>query len=195
MNRGIARRTVFEARGEIMEFLALLACAVRGRRLAHPARDADDLDHLVIGAKDAVYGWRVRNARLADHTKPGLPVADAREILAEIASGRARAGAAAVATGPRRTRSPWDLAEVALLHDLAGETHGDIARRRALHESYAYRLYGEHRTAVQADGTYGALVADVAHTVIQRQHRDRGADARALAELSAALRRRPTFDR
>lgn len=164
-------------------------------RLAHQSRDSDTLDHLVIAANEEVHGWMVRKALLADHTKPGLPVADAREVLAEIAACRARGSAASVVTGPRRARSPWDLAEVALLHDLAGETFSEIARRLTSHESHAYRLYEEHRATLQADGPYGRLVSDVAHTVIQRQHRDCGADARALAELSSALRRRPSADR
>ena len=157
-------------------------------RLAHPARGADPLDGLVAGANPEVFGWMVRKARLADHTKPGLPVADARAVVAEITARRARGADTDVAIGSRRRRSAWDRAEVALLHDLAGETFSAIARRRDLHESYAYRLYEEHRVAIGADRAYGDIAADLARSVIEQQHRSSGLDPKALVALLRRLR-------
>lgn len=185
LSRGLTRADAYRA-----AFAPRLTPAQRRfveARLGHPSREDDPLDSLVASAPPEVLGWMVRKARLADHTKPGLPVADGRAVVTEVAARRARDGAATVATGPRRVRSPWDLAEVALLHDLAGETFSAIARRRSLHESYAYRLYEEHRGAVEADAAYGRILGDLACFVIDQQHRSRGLDSRAAAALSERL--------
>jgi hypothetical protein len=140
-------------------------------RLDHPARAADDLDDLVGGSPEEVQQWMCRKARLADGTKPGMPMADGRSVRQVIDSHLKQAGRIEVATGRRRPRRVRALLEVALLHDLAGETFRTIGRRLLLHETQVHRTYGEHQIAMTANRAYSALVGDFTRIAL-RVHTD-----------------------
>lgn len=54
-------------------------------RLMGPAREPDDLDALLRATTPGVRTWARAKARLADNTKPGLPLVDANTVAAVVA--------------------------------------------------------------------------------------------------------------
>lgn len=161
-------------------------------RLAHASREPDPLDDLVAAADESVHAWMLRRAHLADHTKPGLPLADGTQLLVEVARQRAADPRASVTTGPRRRRCVWDLAEVALLHDVAGETFSVIARRHGTHASHPYRLYEEHRALMDSTPSYARTVAALACRAIDRPFVESGWSPRQARDLAPRIFRRTT---
>ncbi len=156
------------------------------RRLAHPARGADEYDHLYNASPEEVQAWMRRKAALADRTQPGLPYVDPRSVVSTARARGAIESGGQVTTGPRRHRNPRDLALVALLRDLAGERWSAIGLRMKTNETSAHRLYGEHRRAVAEDPVYARSVGDLAHRILAAG-RPTGVDESVLASLTVAL--------
>jgi hypothetical protein len=170
-------------------FPSRLPCAQRrfvDARLGHACRDQDALDGLLSATDTGILEWMNRRASLADNTKPGLPMIDGHTLVYEMREVRSKRAALVVPAGPRRSRDAWDLIEVALLHDLAGETHSEIARRRGLHGSFSYRLYEEHRLAL-AGPAYASLIVEAAREVMALQHGQCSSADTAMRDLSRRL--------
>lgn len=116
MNRGLARRTVFESE-RLVE-----------RRLERAASDEDPLDERLGAATERVLAWMRRKAALADGTSIGLPVSDGNDVI-EMAT-RACEHDGGWWIGPTgRPVDAWPQVQVALLRDF-GSGNGSMGTRR-----------------------------------------------------------------
>jgi len=139
-------------------------------RIAGLARGPDPLDDLIGAAGGEVLAWMHRKARLADGSRPGLPLVAAGTVLGLLDVARRASPNAAVSLGPRTQRSTWDLALVGLLHDVSGESQASIARRARIPASEVHRLRREHRAVFLADEEYARLVTDIGRRAILADH-------------------------
>jgi hypothetical protein len=146
--------------------LSLAQRAFVERRLLHPDRTPDRFDDLVRAATPEVFAWMSRRARLADGTRPGLPLVAPESVEHLVAVHRRRAPDAFVEVGPRRQRSVWDLALVALLRGLAGETFAAIGRRHGATRCEIGRRADEHRHALERDVGYRGIVIGLVRRVL-----------------------------
>lgn len=104
------------------------AVGVIDERTRRPRREAsDDLDHLVHGAPSRIRSWMEKKARLADGTRPGLPVCDVRSVLRVIERNRSATGDWIVSPVGRTTNG-WAVARAGMLKDLAGMSWVKMAR-------------------------------------------------------------------
>ena len=140
------------------------------RRIHHPDRAPDALQDLVAAASPEVLAWMERKARLADGTRPGLPLVSPGTVDALVATHRRRAPSAVVDLGPRRRRSVWALARVALLRDLAGETYAATGRRLGESRAAVARTAEEHRAALASDAGYRGIVTELARRALEDEH-------------------------
>lgn len=154
------------------------------RRARGLVREPDALDDLVGSANPGVRAWMVRKAKLADGTRPGLPMATPEAVAAVVEEHHRGAPDDRVSVGPWAERSFRDVAIVVLLRDVAGETYEAVARRGKATLTDAWRRYSEHRHALEADVRYGALVVDLARRAIDRDHAASQIDAQLLVRFA-----------
>jgi REP element-mobilizing transposase RayT len=166
VSRDDAYRRVFPPR------LSLAQLRFVERRLLHPDRSADALQDLVAAASPEVLAWMTRKARLADGTRPGLPLVAPETVERLVATHRRRAPGSMVDVGPRRRRSVWDLALVALLRDLAGETYASTGRRHGLTRDQVARRADEHRTALASDLGYRGIAVEPDRRALEEENAD-----------------------
>ncbi len=140
------------------------------RRLLHPDRSPEELEDLLASAPSQVQAWMDRKARLADGTRPGVPLVAVETVDRLVAEHRRRAPDSFIGAGPRRRRSLWDLVWVALLRDLAGESYAAIARRQATTRDAVARRAEEHRTALAGDVGYRAILAELVRRALADEH-------------------------
>ncbi len=157
------------------------------RRITGTVREPDVLDDLVGTTPPIVRAWMERKARLADGTRPGLPMATPESVVALVDTHRRRSPGARIAVGRRTDRSVWDVAVVALLRDAAGETFESIARRATMTLTDVWRRYAEHRNAIRVDSGYADVVADLARCALEQDHATLPIDARVRAGLADEL--------
>ncbi len=158
------------------------------RCLMRQDRSSCELEDLLAAAPDQVRSWMERKALLADGTGPGVPLASAAMLERLVAVHRRRAPNSFVDVGPRRRRSVWDLARVALLHDLAGESHAAIARRYRTSRHEISRRAEEHRTAFARDEGYRAILVELARGALEAE------SPRAAAEVAPDIQPPPSPD-
>ncbi len=139
------------------------------------APGADDpTDSLLAGAAPAVLEWLRHKARLADGTRPGLPVASA-DAVAQAIAGLGRLPEPPRAAGRGRKDFAWPQAlHAALLRDVAGLTCVEIAARLSCSPEWARTMVAAVRRAALADDTFGAAVAAAGHAAIVATHGRRG---------------------
>lgn len=137
------------------------------RRVMHPDRSEELVEGLVATSSESVLSWMRRKAQLADATRPGLPLVLGEDVLRLVGLHRKRAPTAVVDIGIRRHLPVWDLAQVALLRDLAGETLPTTARRLGTQSHDVRRLYGDHRTALESDIGYRRIFVELARRLLQ----------------------------
>lgn len=140
------------------------------RRLQHPDRNAAAVDELGPVAGEGVFAWMVRKARLADGTRPGVPLVAAAKVEQLVGEHRVRAPRAFLDVGRRRPRSLWDVAAVGLLRGLAGETLVAAGRRLGTGRDDARRLHLAHRDALERDVGYRGIVTELARRLIRGAH-------------------------
>lgn len=118
------------------------------KRLTGKARGFDPVDEL-LGCSQAVRNWALRKARLADGTRPGLPVLDAGTVDEVILASASELSPIEVRAGNGRTRPAAELMRVALLREAAGETLLSVATRMNMNPSTPARLHRLHRRLLQ----------------------------------------------
>jgi REP element-mobilizing transposase RayT len=150
------------------------------RRLLHPDRCAATFEELAAAAGERVFAWMTRKARLADGTKPGLPLVLGESVELLVGEHRVRAPRAVLDVGRRRPRALWDVALVGLLRGLAGETLASMGRRLGTGRDGTRRLHDAHRHALEHDVGYRGIVVELARRLL------RGDDEGTLALSSVA---------
>ena len=171
-------------------FGPLLSPSARGfvdRRIAGGAREPDLLDDLVGTSSANVRAWMERKAKLADGTRPGMPMVMPRKVADLVASRRRLSPSAQIVVGARSKRSLWDVALVALLRDVAGETFESIGRRTVATAAECWRRYGEHRKAMDSDASYADVVTELTQRALEQEHAATEIDARTLAGVRAEI--------
>lgn len=137
------------------------------RRLEREGLADDPLDDLVGAAAPRVLAWMCKKARLADGSRPGLPLVDA--IAIERALGRERSRGELPVKPGRVQRDGWSLAQVALLRDLAGQTFAEIGTRIGRTRENAAHVYRCHRQALENDD-YATRLAELARQCLIETH-------------------------
>jgi len=137
--------------------------ALVASRLSYAGEEDDPLDDLFGAAPAAVRSWMRYKARLADETKPGMPVVDASSVLQAVA--RAATDPWAVRWG-RKQRCAWTVARAVLLRDLAGATYAEIARLCGRSPHYWRTTYGQHGDHINSDSEYRNRVLELTRAVL-----------------------------
>lgn len=119
-------------------------------------RDADAWADLVTMAPPELAEWMSRRARIADGSRPALPLVPAEAVDRALATARPDAVAAAGPDGARTFH-------VGLLHDVAGERLRDIARRLGCSVATASRLRAAYRDALELSASCRSAAAALAH--------------------------------
>jgi len=134
-------------------------------RLAQTSRGPDELDSLLRMAPPEVRAWLQRKARLADHTRAGLPTVAAREVRAQLAALRTERGEWTIRPS-RVRRDGWTTLEAGLLRDLAGAELTTIGHGLRTSEVQAMRLHRLHRQMLRGDAEYAGRAAYAAHRIL-----------------------------
>ncbi|MCA8976918.1 MAG: hypothetical protein KDC98_19500 [Planctomycetes bacterium] len=152
------------------------------KRIDTVADDSDPVDLLIGEAPNAVVEWLRYKARLADGTRPGLPLVPAAAVtkVMRVAPTTEPAGVPA-----RLRNTDWRHALTALLlRDLAGLTFAEIGAHLDCALESARQLVIRARTALAADEELAARVADHARAALAATyHTARTARPRRRASL------------
>lgn len=151
----IAPATIRQARADLIE------ARLRG---AHAADDP--LEELCRGVPEAVWNWMVRKARLSDGTKPGMPAAGPRHVLAALETLPDPPPVGEVKLVGVRRQPASLLLRVGLLRDLAALTFAELGRYVGRSPANAKRLHSLHRRAILEVPDYCAAATLVAETVV-----------------------------
>lgn len=134
---------------EVFGGLSMSLARVVEARLRSQARE-DPLDDLIRAAPDSVAEWMGRKARLADGSKPGLPVV-APEAVEEAVQGLEGSVEEAWKIG---RRSAWLVLRVGLMRQLGGLSLEAIGDRVGLARSGVGNITGLHLRLLESDTTY-----------------------------------------
>jgi len=140
------------------------------RRLMGAAREPEDLDDLLRATTPGVRAWAQAKALLADNTKPGLPLVDAKTVEVVVADRSSRGGCWCLRTPGFRSKDGWEVVRVALLRDLIGETYSAIARRLGRSPAHPRKLYQIHARCLSSDKEYEVLFGDLARSCLHDLH-------------------------
>lgn len=137
-------------------------------RLHHRSRAEDELGALLRADGAGRRAWLTRRALQADGTMPGLPMADTGSVCHVVELHRLRAPCCQLRGPKGGVRDLWDVAEVGLLRDLAGQGYTAIARSLELGLATVRKRYGFHRHALVEDPPYVAIIGEVARQSLER---------------------------
>ena len=150
---------------------------VERRVLAHKrAAASDPLDHLVHASPSRVLRWLVAKARVADGSRPGLPVAAPTTVCRVIERRKMREPDWRVGLN-RKKRCGWSVLRVGLLRDLTGARYPEIGRRIEAVSQTARRTYELHAELIGEEGDYAMTASDVAREVIGTVPRQKTTDS------------------
>jgi len=135
------------------------------RRVAHPDRCATVLESLERPTPTQVYDWMVRKARLADGTRPGLPLVLPSAVADLVAMHRSRSVGCLLEVG-HRALPLWDVAYVALLRSLSGETLESIGRRIGHGRDRVRTIFRAHGRAMAADIGYRGILVELTRRLV-----------------------------
>lgn len=136
------------------------------RRILAPSSEKDPLVDLIAAAPEQVLAWMRRKARLADGTRPGIPVSSAACISDLVRQRRERQGGYDI-SGPKKTFDGWKHLEIGLLRDLAGCTYKETATRVGSRLHNVIHALERHREWVLKDPDYGSQAARLAAEAIR----------------------------
>ena len=113
-----------------------------------------------------VVNWTIRKAKLADGTRPWLPVAPATLVARAIEKAKAKVGPL-LGRFTRRAKDAWVNLGAGLLRMLAGCAHYEIGLRVGRHASTISRDLRDHARLIESDPDYAGLHARLAHVVLE----------------------------
>jgi REP element-mobilizing transposase RayT len=114
------------------------------RRMQHPGHGPDPLDELVGAAPAAVRAWMQRKAKLADGTRPGIPLVPPRRIRSELETARKQRPDWTLRHGSNEI-DLWSVLCAWLLRHAGGQTQAEVALRMRIPPGSLNRLEGLHR--------------------------------------------------
>lgn len=152
-------REAFPARTPQSERDWVEARILRGDRYGDPFSD------LMAAAPPAVRTWLVERGRLADGTRPGIPVLDVDTLLRALDPARRLDPEWRIGTG-RARRPGWELLLVGLLRSLCAESFESIARRVGVPASTAHSQFLRHAALIAADAGYADRLQTVASSAL-----------------------------
>lgn len=136
------------------------------RRLEREPVVADPLDDLLGAAPACVRDWMIRKAKLADGSRPGVPVVDPASVLSCLESDRLADEDWRVRH--RRTRIPgWEPLAAGLLRLHSGCTLEEVGLRLGVSPSTARRRTQTHNALIGADEDYSTRAARVLHRAMR----------------------------
>ena len=113
-----------------------------------------------------VLSWTIRKAKLADGTRPWLPVAPAKLVAKAIENAKAKVGPL-LGRFARRAKDAWVNLGAGLLRMLAGCAHYEIGLRVGRHASTISRDLRDHARLLERDPDYAGLHSRLAHVVLE----------------------------
>jgi hypothetical protein len=139
------------------------------RRLRCRSPDADELDSLVGAAPERVREWMERKARLADGTRPSLPLVPARSLVDLLAAEQL---SPQLLSRPRASSpGPMAVMAVGLLRTLCGLTIREIGLALNLTDSTVRRRIQRHHRAQIHEPAYAhrssLLAADALRRLVE----------------------------
>jgi len=134
-------------------------------RSAHYRAD-DPLDNLVTSSSRQIREWMQRKARLADGTKPGIPILSFSRLQVAIMLQR---GEIWELPHGKVKRNAWDVLLVGLGRELCGSTLAVLGSQLALSATKASRLNELHQRELLAGGEYSERAAILVHAVVRCQ--------------------------
>ncbi|MHC4971499.1 MAG: transposase [Planctomycetota bacterium] len=135
------------------------------RRLAYAGDEEDPLDNLYRAAPAAIRAWMKRKARLADETKPGIPVVGAASVIRCVRREEECCGSWTLNWG-RKSRSGWAVAQGVLLRDLAGATYAEITRYCGRSPHFWRTTYEKHASSLNSDSEYAARLLALTQEIL-----------------------------
>ena len=136
------------------------------RRFRLRVAGLDPLDDLLTAAPSAVLEWMTRKAKLADGTRPGVPIADPASMLSSVAAERACDPDWRVK--PRRNRVVgWDVLAAGLLRLHTGCTYHEVVARTGVTSRTARDRLRAHHDLLLADEGYAGRAADVLQRAVR----------------------------
>lgn len=131
--------------------------------------DCASLDALIRATPDYVRRWLDERALLADGAVRHAPVVDVESVEAAVAAEKTLAPDWSLR--PRgRARPAWTIIGIALLRELAGQTHRQIASRATISESAVRKICDEHRRLLDAVPEFADASVRVAQCAIRLCH-------------------------
>ena len=113
-----------------------------------------------------VLNWTIRKAKLADGTRPWLPVAPAKLVANAIERAKAKVGPL-LGRFAQRAKDAWVNLGAGLLRLLAGCAHYEIGLRVGRHASTISRDLRDHARLLESDPDYAGLHSRLAHVVLE----------------------------
>lgn len=136
-------------------------------RMRRPATAEDDLDALVEGTPTDVRDWLRSRRRLADG--PRAPTyASSRSVAGVVEAGARTDPEWLHGVAGRKEASAWGVLRVALLRDVAGLAHAEIARHTASTATTVRRRLERHRRLLDDCPPYAERAAALTSSAIQR---------------------------
>jgi REP element-mobilizing transposase RayT len=130
----------------------------------------DALDDLLVASPPQLRDWMRTLALVADRTKPGLPVVDARTILTRVAEASAACPSWLVASDGETPRDAWGGVRCALLRDLGGLTYTQIAMWLKSSATQVRTHYLRHARCMRGNAEYAEVVGQLAHDCLRACH-------------------------
>ena len=138
-------------------------------RIRCPRDGPDPLDDLVGAAPQRVREWMVRKARLADGTRPGLPLLAPSTVMEVLREEQLREPDLQFRLR-RDSRPAWPLLAAGFLRDACGLTIAAAARSLNRPASSVSVSASAHRDLLLADPAYATLAAELLAEALDRLH-------------------------
>ncbi len=135
-------------------------------RVRHPGHGPDPLDDLVGSAPECVREWMRRKTKLADGTRPGIPIASPATILNEIALRKPMNPTWRIRRGKMNVH-PWTVIQVWLLRHASGQSQAAIATRLEMAEGAMTRVERLHATLLSENPEYERVTVQLLQTVLR----------------------------
>lgn len=137
------------------------------RRITLAGAHEDPLDDLLAAADGRTAEWMKRKSRLADGTRPGVPLSDPDDVDEVWTRERLERGAWSI-RGARGRWDGWHIARVGILRDLCGDTFREIAGRTGRSRQDAYQNHARHLDLLGSDPDYAHRVAELTQRALAR---------------------------
>ncbi len=137
--------------------------------LEHPKGrngNLDFLDDLIGASSESVWNWMERKAKLADGTRPGLPLISSQTIRAHLDSTE-RLDLAVPKLRRGKPCDAWQVLSVWLFRNLASQSYSQIAAGLSIPEGSIARQLRQHPIYLLQSPTYQAVAIELTRTCLR----------------------------